>query len=309
METRAHHLFVGLFTVIALVAAVFFTLWLTKAGSERAVVEYEVVFTDGVSGLSVGSPVQFNGIRIGEVANLQLDPNDPNQVRLRILVDNQVRIAPNTSARLALLNVTGATAIDLYVNDKSVQEHMYNSRGIAVLVAEPSPFTRLRVSSEELLVNLNSFLNNAANIVSDENSERIASILTNLDQLSGSLAQQSDSLGADLSALMANLNTTSEQLTQTLQRFDENILSPSEPIMANAAEAMQSLADMSQRIETLVAQHEGSVASGLDGVAEIGPVIRELRNTIHTVNMILLQIDQDPAGYLLGREQLKEYKP
>lgn len=309
METRAHHLLVGLFTVIALVAAVFFTLWLTKAGSERAVSEYEVVFTDGVSGLSIGSPVQFNGIRIGEVATLQLDPNDPNQVRARVRIDNQVTITPNTSARLALLNVTGATAIDLYVNEKRLDEHVYNSRGIPVIEAEPSPFTRLRVSSEELLVNLNRFLNNAANIVSDENSEKIARILTNLDQLSASLAQQSGSLGSDLSALMANLNTTSEQFNQVLTRLDENILSQSEPVMANAAAAMQHLADMSQRVDALVAQHEGSVAAGLDGVSEIGPVIRELRNTIHTVNMILLQIDQDPAGYLLGREQLKEYKP
>src|SRR5690625_6500803 len=41
MEPRAHHLLVGLFTLIVAVAAVVFSLWMTKAGRDSAVKEYQ----------------------------------------------------------------------------------------------------------------------------------------------------------------------------------------------------------------------------------------------------------------------------
>ena len=63
-----------------------FVYWLNNAGglSERTV--YQVRFENTVSGLLPGAAVLFNGIRVGEVTGLQLDPtsaeagdgNDPS---------------------------------------------------------------------------------------------------------------------------------------------------------------------------------------------------------------------------------------
>ncbi|KAG9550698.1 hypothetical protein KCV01_g23255, partial [Aureobasidium melanogenum] len=74
METRAHHILIGLFTVIVVIAALLFGVWLAKAHSDQEWNYYDVVFNEAVTGLSRGGAVQYNGIRLGDVMQLKLDP-------------------------------------------------------------------------------------------------------------------------------------------------------------------------------------------------------------------------------------------
>lgn len=91
METRAHHILIGLFVVGIVTAGIVFGLWLGKSGSDRAFDTYDIVFEEAVQGLSQGNTVQFNGIRVGDVSRLRLDPNDPRRVRARIRVNADTR--------------------------------------------------------------------------------------------------------------------------------------------------------------------------------------------------------------------------
>ena len=92
METRANYILVGLFTLVAAAAVLLFSLWLTGAGTDGQVNRYDVLFREAVSGLSEGSPVQYSGIRVGEVEQLTLDPLDPRIVRARIQVVSSVPV-------------------------------------------------------------------------------------------------------------------------------------------------------------------------------------------------------------------------
>lgn len=80
METRAHHVLIGLVTVLVVTGAMLFGLWLAKSSVDDAFKDYEVVFNEAVSGLSPGSTVQYNGIKVGDVSTLRLDPKDPRRV-------------------------------------------------------------------------------------------------------------------------------------------------------------------------------------------------------------------------------------
>ena len=80
METRAHHVLIGLFTLGTAVAALLFALWMSYAAGERSYQPYRILFERSVSGLSVGSRVQYNGIEVGDVTELNLNPDDPRQV-------------------------------------------------------------------------------------------------------------------------------------------------------------------------------------------------------------------------------------
>ncbi|MEX0606693.1 MAG: MlaD family protein, partial [Halofilum sp. (in: g-proteobacteria)] len=76
METRAHHVLIGLFTVLGVSAALLFALWLARPGGDHTEV-YDVVFREPVTGLAVGSAVRYSGIQVGRVDQLRLDPEDP----------------------------------------------------------------------------------------------------------------------------------------------------------------------------------------------------------------------------------------
>ena len=80
METRAHHVLIGLFSVLVIVGAMLFGLWLAKASMDSTFKDYEVVFNEAVIGLSKGSSVQYNGIKVGDVIELRLDDKDPRRV-------------------------------------------------------------------------------------------------------------------------------------------------------------------------------------------------------------------------------------
>ena len=83
METRAHHVLIGLFTLLVVGAALMFALWLGKSDADRQFEVYDIVFQEAVSGLSKGGTVEFNGIKIGDVVSLRLDPEDAHRVIAR----------------------------------------------------------------------------------------------------------------------------------------------------------------------------------------------------------------------------------
>ncbi|HCW94701.1 MAG TPA: MCE family protein, partial [Pseudomonas sp.] len=113
METRAHHVLIGLFTVLVVGGALLFALWLGKSSIDREYEYYEVGFNRAVSGLSTGSSVEYSGIKVGDVERLWLEPDDPRKVRARIRVYAGTPIRQDTRARLALANITGAMVIQL----------------------------------------------------------------------------------------------------------------------------------------------------------------------------------------------------
>src|SRR5690625_424711 len=104
METRAHHVIIGVFVVVAVAAALLFTLWLWQPTADRDYNYYIVGFNRPVSGLSEGSRVEYSGIRVGEVMDLSLNPEDPRRVRALIRVEKETPVNVDTKADLALAN-------------------------------------------------------------------------------------------------------------------------------------------------------------------------------------------------------------
>ena len=116
METRANHVLIGLFTLVVLTLLVGFALWAAKFASDSSWNEYDVVFSEAVTGLGIGGTVQFNGISVGEVRNLEIDPTDPNKVLVRVRIKSGTPIKVDTQAKLAFVGLTGITQIQLKIS-------------------------------------------------------------------------------------------------------------------------------------------------------------------------------------------------
>ncbi|MBL0162897.1 MAG: MCE family protein [Xanthomonadales bacterium] len=101
METRAHHILIGTFAIVAFLLGVGFVLWLSKTSADREFGYYDVVFTEAVTGLSKGGLVQYNGIKVGEVTQLKLAPDDPRKVVARVRLDGDTPVKMDTRPSLA----------------------------------------------------------------------------------------------------------------------------------------------------------------------------------------------------------------
>jgi len=113
METRANHVLIGAFTILISILAVAFALWAANYSSNKQWDKYEVVFSEAVTGLGTGGIVQYNGINVGEVTKLRLDPKDPRKViaLIRLQADTPVKV--DTKAKLAFIGLTGVAQIQL----------------------------------------------------------------------------------------------------------------------------------------------------------------------------------------------------
>ena len=304
METRAHYILVGLFTLAAGAAALLFTLWMTGAGTEREVDLYDVLFREPVSGLSVGSPVQYSGIHVGEVERLTLDPVDPRIVRARIQVSSSVPVKVDTIARRTLLNITGASAIEL---GEGLPESppLTAPGGIPVIEATASSLALLRITSEELLITASTIMERANQLFSDENAQRASRVLDNVDILTAALAEQQHILREGLEQLAQSgrsLNNLLDNANEQLTRYDE-------PILEGVAATVADLQKASQQLNAMLAENAPSMAAGMQGFAELGPAMRDLRTILNNLDTVTRRISDDPASFLLGNDDIREYRP
>ncbi|MBF0676201.1 MlaD family protein [Pseudomonas sp.] len=305
METRAHHVLIGLFTVLVVAVGLLFALWLGKTSTDEAYNEYEVVFQEAVTGLSKGSAVEYSGIRIGDVMALWLDPLDPRKVRARIRVASTAPIKEDTRARLAITGITGTAIIQLHGGSPQSLPLQTNADDLAVIVADPSPISKLMEGGEDLMTNITRLLDQANRMFSEANIDRIAQTLAHIEQTTGSVAGQREALGQTLE----QLNATLQASTSLLQNANELIDSQGRTTLTHASQAMAALARSSQQIESLLADNRESMNAGLRGVAELGPTLDDLREAMGSLRAFTRQLEENPAGYLFNRDAIREFQP
>ncbi|MBC7769231.1 MAG: MCE family protein, partial [Phycisphaerales bacterium] len=113
METKANYVFIGAATIAGAVLIMLFAMWITGGELRRGYNEYDVVFDDPVRGLTEGGEVRFNGIKVGEVDALRIDPDNTNRVIARIRVSTDVPVKTDSTAQLEPIGLTGVTLIQL----------------------------------------------------------------------------------------------------------------------------------------------------------------------------------------------------
>jgi len=312
METRAHHVLIGLFTVIVVAAALMFALWLAKSSSDRQFSYYQVVFNEAVTGLSQGSAVQYNGIKVGDVTQLKLDKQDPRKVIAWIRLGGDTPVRQDTHAKLALTGVTGLAVIQLSGGSPQSPPLEGKDGEVPVIVADPSPLSRLLANGEDLVVNINEVVARAGELLSQQNMDRISRTLDHLDKATGAIADQRD----DIRELLQQLAQASKQANETLAKTNE-LMTHANGLVDNqgrealdsAKNAMASLERSTANIDRLLSENHTALSSGMQGVSELGPTVRELRDAAASLRGITRRFDDNPAGFLLGRDRSKEFVP
>lgn len=299
METRAHHILIGLFTLLGIGAALLFVLWLGKTGGDRQYALYDIVFQEAVTGLSRGSTVEFNGIRIGDVFGLRLDPEDPRRVLARVRIEGDAPVRRDTQARLVPAGITGLSLIRLSSGDDPDSPRLRPvDDEVPVIMAQPSPMSRLLADGEDVMLNFNQLLIRARDVLSQQTVEDLGATLHNLRLVTDTLAERRENLAAtldDANALMRSANSVIDgELRQTL---------------AAAQRSMSALERTVGELETLVTANRGNLDSGMRGLADIGPAVTELRGTLTSLRGITRQLEENPRDFLLGSNPTREFKP
>lgn len=312
METRAHHVLIGIFVIAVATVGTLFALWLAKSDIGREARLYDIVFYEAVTGLSVGSSVNYSGIRVGEVESLRLDPKDPAKVWARVKLASDTPITQATRARLTVANITGSALIQLYSEDPQSPPLKAENGKVPIIVADPSAFARLRLNSEELFMNISRLVDGANKVFSEENTQSIEQVLNNLEVVTGVLADHKEDIGVGVKELAATSGKLHQAIAGATRLFNEintQVDQRGEQIFTNADEALTSLRQMSATLQQLVGDNRPAIDQGLREITALGPAIKELQHLIEALNGIARRLEENPADYLLGGDTIREVEP
>jgi phospholipid/cholesterol/gamma-HCH transport system substrate-binding protein len=197
MENRARYMLIGGFTLAFIIGVFGFVYWL-KNTSGLGQATYHVRFEQPVAGLTVGSSVLFNGIRVGAITALTLDPQDPKRLTVSIAVNPATPIRSDTQVDVTYQGLTGAPAISLKGGTASAGPLTAQNGQPAVLVAGARVGQNLTESARATLHNIDELiadnskpLHTAIEGISTfadmlgRNSKRVEGLIGGLEKLTG----------------------------------------------------------------------------------------------------------------------------
>ena len=173
METKANHLVIGAFVLAVLVGGFGFVYWMENRGGFLQRTAYQVRFESSVPGLSVGSAVLFNGIRVGEVTELQLDAEQPKAVLAIIAVDSGIPVRADTRVDVEVQGLTGGAVVALRGGSSAAPIIAPRDGELPTLVADPNAGGDWTQAARNALQRIDNLL--------AENSEALHSAIENID--------------------------------------------------------------------------------------------------------------------------------
>jgi phospholipid/cholesterol/gamma-HCH transport system substrate-binding protein len=299
METRANYALIGAFTLAAAFAAFAFVYWFSGPSAVGRQETFQIVFEGSVSGLTRGSAVLFNGVKVGEVTHLGISERDPSKVDVLVKIDSRTPVKTDTRARLETRGFTGVA--DVLLVGGTPRAPKLTAQG-----DERYPEIRAERSEiQNLLGNVQSLSTKAAEVLVkldkllDENSGTITATLKNAETFTKALADNKDSL----STFVKDAADIAHSLKPVAQRLDK--------VLATGEQAIKALDPRKlKQITTDIAGAAGNINRfSATGLRQYEALATDGRKAVDTLDRALNSIQKDPSQFIFGPAQsVPEYQ-
>jgi phospholipid/cholesterol/gamma-HCH transport system substrate-binding protein len=225
METKVNYSLVGAFTLVLGLALIATILWLASGGLwHKQFDTYLAVEEESVTGLNVNAPVRYNGVEVGKVRRIALDPQDPQRVNLYLAIEQGTPIREGTVAMLRAQGLTGIAYMELSggVRDAPLL-HALPGAPYPVIATKSSLSARLEDVLTQVLGKLDTTSNNVNAILSEKNQQAFSKTLDNLARSSTQLGPVLEHVGNDTLPQLDRLLAELQVLSGSLRRLSEQV--------------------------------------------------------------------------------------
>jgi phospholipid/cholesterol/gamma-HCH transport system substrate-binding protein len=320
METRSNHVLVGTVTLLLLAAIMIAAFWFSRL-SEGDNMEYDIFFKQSVNGLAKGSSVNYSGVPSGQVEKIELWKRDPSFVKVRISVREGTPVLQGTTATIAGVGFTGVSEIVLDGAVKGAppigcpEPNPLTAcpDGVPVIPTKPGALGELLNNAPQLLERLSTLTERLTELLNDKNQQSIAGILTNLERVSGALADRSPEIAATLAEARIAVQRTgiaAEQIGKLAATTDSMLTEEGKPLMADLRKSVQSATRSIDTLDKTIAEAQPGVrAFSNQTMPEVNQLVRDLREMSRAFRGVAEKLDQQGAGSIVGSPKLPDYKP
>src|SRR5690554_1653005 len=315
METRANYVWVGAVSLLLLGLLALFIVWLAQLGNSNRK-EYDIFFPQSVAGLANGSEVTFKGVPAGQVKTIELWTKDPEFVRVRVSLRDDIPILQGTTASISA-SFTGVSTVSLGGAVRGARpitcEVTACPEGAPVIPAEAGGLGEILASAPLLLERLATLTDRLTRLLSDDNQASISGILANTNRMSAQLAD----MGPEFRAALVELQGTLAQSTETLAAFESTLRSTDELLNDEgeslARELRATLGAARQAATTLEATMQDTRPAARELTQTTLPLanaaLQDLRRTSAALRAVTERVEAGGAGSLVGGTKLPDYEP
>jgi phospholipid/cholesterol/gamma-HCH transport system substrate-binding protein len=298
METKANYAIVGFFTVLVMLAAFAFVYWMQVYGREGSMEPLRIVIQGSANGLSVGSPVRFNGIPIGSVRRLTIDETNPNNSVAITEVLAEAPIYPGTRAVLELQGLTGAAYIELSGGDTSQEKLLVTQANTGVpaqILADQSGLTNLMKSAGDIMRKTEATVDELAGFVRD-NRAPLNSTIKNVETFSGALRDNAPGIDT----FLKSVTELSGTITSLSGRLDSTLTSVDKLVTAIDPKKIDNILANTQKVSNDLAEASSDMAATVKSFKETADAYRtvgeKVSKTLDSVDKLMAEIDPKQVG-------------
>jgi len=287
-----NHALVGLFVLglgAVLVAGV---LWLASGGAFKQKYDlYLAVSDESVSGLNLNAPVKYNGVAVGKVKDIRLDPRSQERVNLLFAIEQGTPIKEDTVAVLKSQGLTGIAYVELSggAQDSPLLQAVAGN-AYPQIPTKPSLSARLENILTSVLARLDSTSSSINSILSDENKAAFKSALADIAVVSRTIAARKDALDAGI----ANAALASAKIGPAIDR------------VSRGADAVEKMGNEVARTSASAGQTANEIGADMkrftsETLPELERLLGELNVLSSSLRRLSEQTEGNPAGLLFGR--------
>jgi phospholipid/cholesterol/gamma-HCH transport system substrate-binding protein len=318
MENKAHYALIGTFVLISLFLVIGFVAWLSNAQLDQQYDEYEVAFQGGVQGMSQGTEVRFNGLKVGDVTRLRIDPNDTNAVLVDIQVEVDTPIDTKSIGRMEPLGLTGLNYIQIVPGGEGfplIKE--LPGKGPYRLVGEASRIDVLLGGGGNVIEAAQSALARVNTVMSEQGIADFHGILANVNQITTNFRDMDvdpdliertlvsiDKAAKDVSVAALAVDVAAKDFDALIQGDVKSVLARAEVSMAELDKALGSIRGAADGTGDLITDGRDAINRlSNSGLTDMEETIDGIRRVVESLARVADSLEQNPTAFIAGTEK------
>jgi len=300
MERNANYALVGLISTILLIAMIVFIFWLTNFALSARYDKYDIIFHGPITGLSRGGDVQFNGIKVGEVSDITLDPKDPNLVHATARVRSDTPVRVDSEASLEPQGITGVNYVQITAGttSKPLLKDATPFGKPMVIQSKPGAISNLLTGGGNVMQRAVETLNRINRVLSDDNIDRFTQTLENIKVVTKELKDKKQIIG-DADHAIASLDQAAQQIQGLAKSAQGLVDTNGKPTMVKIQGAADEIQGAASDLRQVIAKLKGPTTDfATTGLPALTKAIVSLQTATDHLNRLIGEVEKDPRGFI-----------